>query len=111
MLKKIPVSKQLTRSHINSGFTSGRDPVVAVYRAEECHKVLIHELMHFGTYMDTIQIWNYRRTYPEGAVVETYVETIATVCCAYCSGDVDSVKSGFPTKRFIEKNAGQNRTM
>jgi hypothetical protein len=29
--KKIPVSKQLTRSHINSGFTSsGRDPVVAV---------------------------------------------------------------------------------
>jgi hypothetical protein len=37
--KKIPVSKQLTRSHINSGFTSsGRDPVVAVLERKNVTK-------------------------------------------------------------------------
>lgn len=93
--KKIPASKLLTKSHINSGFTnSGREPIVAVYRAEECHKVLIHELMHFWNIHGHDSGMELPAYVPRGALLfETYVETIATVVtCAYCSGNVDAVK-------------------
>jgi hypothetical protein len=95
--KRIPSDRRLTTEAINSGFTRhGAEPVVVVFRREECHKVLVHELFHF---------WRVHGDAPAGLVVpafvprgallqESYVEALATLAvCAYTAGSVGHVKA------------------
>jgi hypothetical protein len=96
MKKRIPASKKLAVKHINSGFTTrGTDTIVAVFREEECHKVLIHELFHFWDIHSHDTNVTIPSFVPRGALLfESYVETLAAiVTCAYSEGDIQMVKA------------------
>lgn len=87
----------LREAHINSGFTQhGEEPLVVLFREEECHKVLVHELFHFwrvhAASQPSLQLPPF---VPAGALLmETYVESLATLAvCAYVHGSVDVVKT------------------
>jgi hypothetical protein len=96
--KRLHKGRPLTTDAINSGFTSHDVvPLVVVFREEECHKVLIHELLHFwGVHEafpppDLVLPNNFP---PRALVCESYIEVLATlITCAYTVGDEARVKA------------------
>lgn len=90
---------QLTKSKVNTGFSLTN--TIAVYRCQEMHKVLVHELMHFwGTHDNTVDQYAAKLVHRLGApkdclLFEAYVESVATIfMCGFCA------KSGTPQERL-----------
>lgn len=89
----------LTKRKVNTGFSQAN--TIAVYRCQEMHKVLVHELMHFwGTHDNFADQYAVRLVQRLGApkdclLFEGYVESIATIMmCGFCA------KSGTPQERL-----------
>jgi hypothetical protein len=90
--KKLPTDLKLGVGNVNSGFSSQNK--VVVFRLEECHKVLIHELLHFwGAFANRFP--PLPADIPPGTLLtETIVETLATIItCAFSVGSVSEVGS------------------
>jgi hypothetical protein len=89
----------LTKRKVNTGFSLGN--TVVVYRCQEMHKVLVHEMLHFwGTHDNatdaSAQALVHRLGAPRDCVLyESYVETLATIMmCGFCA------RSGSPRERL-----------
>lgn len=89
----------LTKRKINTGFSMGN--TIVVYRCQEMHKVLVHELLHFwGTHDNIVDGYASELVHRLGApqnclLYESYVETVATIMmCGFCT------KSGTPRERL-----------
>ena len=87
-------ARVLTERNVNSGFTAFSRPArVVVFRCEEMHKVLVHELLHFwGTHSTDVPASAAEYAHrelgaPRNALVfEAYVEAVATLLMScYCS--------------------------